>query len=108
MDQTLPPHFYTSNAITDYVNVPPPRPLPPPPPSTSLFSGSLPSIINIDSINSSSPSTSYNLTFSSPSTTISSGLTTNGNEDIWRGSSIATLRRKAVEYQAENNNNNYK
>ncbi|CAF1487277.1 unnamed protein product [Adineta steineri] len=109
MDQTLPPHFYTSNAITDYVNVPPPRPPPPPPPpSTSLFSGALPSIINIDSINSSSSSTSYNLTFSSPSTTISSGLTTNGNEDIWRGSSIATLRRKAVEYQAENNNNNYK
>jgi len=29
----------------------------------------------------------------------------NDNEDIWRGSSIASLRRKAVEYQAGTNNN---
>lgn len=30
---------------------------------------------------------------------------TNDNDDIWRGSSIASLRRKAVEYQSGSNNN---
>ena len=50
-----------------------------------------PSIINIDPLHPcSSGSTTYNLPFGS----------TNEAEDLWRGSSIAALRRKAVEYQA--------
>ena len=97
MDQSLAPHFYSSSAMTDYVNLPPPHP-----PTTSLFSTTLPSIINIDPLNSCSAVSSYNLPFPSSSTT---HTTDNDNDDIWRGSSIAALRRKAVEYQAGNNNN---
>jgi hypothetical protein len=66
--------------------------------TSSLFSSALPSIINIDPLHSCA--TSYNLSFPPPGTALSTDLLTNEHEDIWRGSSIAALRRKAVEYQA--------
>jgi hypothetical protein len=100
MDQSLTPHFYSSSAMADYVSLPPP-----PPTTTSLFSTALPSIINIDPLNSCSSASSYNLPFPPSSTTLAADIITNDNDDIWRGSSIAALRRKAVEYQAGNNNN---
>ncbi|CAF2853012.1 unnamed protein product [Rotaria sp. Silwood2] len=96
MDQTCSPHFYSSNAMTACICVPPPP--------HSLFSTSLPSIINVDPINLCS-SSSYNLPFPPASTTISTHLIANGDEAIWRGSSIATLRRKAVEYQVGHSSN---
>ncbi|CAF1201245.1 unnamed protein product [Rotaria sordida] len=100
IDQSLAPHFYSSSAMTDYVSLPPP-----PAPPTSLFSTTLPSIINIDPLNSCSSGSSYNLSFPPSSTTFTSDVITNDNDDIWRGSSIASLRRKAVEYQAGSNDN---
>ncbi|CAF3978684.1 unnamed protein product [Rotaria sordida] len=84
MDQICSSHFYSSSAMTDYICMPPS--------SSSLFSTSLPSIINIDPINSSSSSSSYILLFSSVYATISTHILGNGDEDIWRSSSIATPR----------------
>ncbi|CAF1204078.1 unnamed protein product, partial [Adineta ricciae] len=101
MDQSLTPHFYSSTAMADYVNLPPPSAAS----TTSLFSSALPSIINIDPLNSCSSVSSYNLPFPSSSSTLAVDVMTTDNEDIWRGSSIASLRRKAVEYQAGSNNN---
>jgi hypothetical protein len=100
MDQSLAPHFYPSNAMVDYVSLP----------SSSVSSGpffptALPSIINIDPLNSCSSGSAYNLPFAPTSATLSSDIITNDSDDIWRGSSIASLRRKAVEYQAGSNNN---
>lgn len=84
MDPSLVSPFYSS----DYVSAPAP---PASATSSSFFSATLPSIINIDPLHScSTSSTTYNLPFSS----------TNDVDDLWRGSSIASLRRKAVEYQA--------
>ncbi len=83
--------------MADYVSLPPPSAQ-----STSFFSTTLPSIMNIDPLNSGS---SYNLPFPPSSATLSTDIITNDNDDIWRGSSIASLRRKAVEYQAGSNNN---
>jgi len=100
MDQSLAPHFYSSSAMSDYVSLPPPSA-----PSTSFFSTTLPSIINIDPLNSCSSGSSYNLPFPPTSTTLPTDIITNDHDDIWRGSSIASLRRKAVEYQAGSNNN---
>jgi len=100
MDQSLAPHFYSSSAMSDYVGLPPSSA-----PTTALFSTGLPSIINIDPLNSCSSGSSYNLPFPSSSTILNTDIITNDHDDIWRGSSIASLRRKAVEYQAGNNNN---
>ena len=99
MDQSLAPHFYSSSAMVDYVSLPPPSA-----PTSSLFSTSLPSIINIDPLNSCSSASSYNLPFPTSATTLTADIITNDHDDIWRGSSIASLRRKAVEYQAGSNN----
>ena len=66
--------------------------------TSSLFSSTLPSIINADPLHSCA--TSYNLSFPPSGTALSTDLLANEHEDIWRGSSIAALRRKAVEYQA--------
>ncbi|CAF1181193.1 unnamed protein product [Adineta steineri] len=96
IDQSLAPHFYSSSAMVDYVGLPPSSAS-----TTSFFSTTLPSIINIDPLNSCSSGSSYNLSFPSSTT----DLITNDNDDIWRGSSIASLRRKAVEYHVGNNNN---
>ncbi|CAF1461049.1 unnamed protein product [Rotaria sordida] len=74
MDQICSSHFYSSSAMTDYICMPPS--------SSSLFSTSLPSIINIDPINSSSSSSSYNLLFPSVCATISTHILGNGDEDI--------------------------
>ena len=100
MDQSLTPHFYSSSTMVDYVNLPPP-----PAPPTSFFSTGLPSIMSIDPLNSCSTGSSYNLPFVPPSTTLSSDIISNDTDNVWRGSSIASLRRKAVEYQAGSNNN---
>lgn len=99
MDQSLAPHFYSTSAMADYVSLPPPSTS-----TSSFFSTTLPSIINIDPLNSCSTSSTYSLPFPPTSTTLSNDLITNDNDDIWRGSSIASLRRKAVEYQAGSNN----
>ncbi len=100
MDPSLAPHFYSSSTMADYVSLPPPSAS-----TTSFFSTALPSIINIDPLNSCSSGSPYNLPFAPTSTTFSTDIITNDNDDIWRGTSIASLRRKAVEYQAGSNNN---
>lgn len=87
--------------MADYVSLPAPTAPPPP----SLFSTGLPPIINIDQLNPCSSGSSYNLSFPSASTTFTSDVTNNDNDDIWRGSSIASLRRKAVEYQTSSHDN---
>ncbi|CAF3424160.1 unnamed protein product [Rotaria sp. Silwood1] len=74
MDQTCSSHFYSSNTMTDYICMTPP--------TLSLFSTSLPSIINIDPINSSSLSPSYNLLLTPASKTISTHVISNDDEDI--------------------------
>ncbi|CAF3723751.1 unnamed protein product [Rotaria socialis] len=103
IDQSLTPHFYSSSAMVDYASLPPPPPSSSSAPTTSLFSTGLPSIINIDPLNPCSSGSSYNLSFPTSATTFTSDALINDNDDIWRGSSIASLRRKAVEYQAGNN-----
>ncbi|CAF0878994.1 unnamed protein product [Rotaria sordida] len=74
MDQICSLHFYSSSATTDYICMPPS--------SSSLFSTPLPTLINIDPINSSSSSSSYNLLFPSVCATISKHILGNGDEDI--------------------------
>ena len=86
--------------MADYVSLPPPAA-----PATSFFSATLPSIIGIDPLHSCPPGSSYNLPFVSSSTTLSTDVVTNETDNVWRGSSIASLRRKAVEYQAGSQNN---
>lgn len=100
MDPSLTSHFYPSSTMADYVNLPPP-----PAPSTSFFSTALPPIISIDPLNSCSTGSSYSLPFVPPSTTLSADTISNETDYVWRGSSIASLRRKAVEYQTGSNQN---
>lgn len=95
MDPALAPHFYSSSTMADYVGLPPASAS-----TTSLFSTALPSIISIDSLNSCSAASPYNLPFPSAANALPTDLVANDTDDIWRGSSIASLRRKAVEYQA--------
>ena len=92
MDPSFVPQFYTSNTMSDYVSLPPPSAS-----TSSLFSTALPSIMSMDPLHSCSPSSS---SYTVPFASVSTDLLTNDHEDLWRGSSIAALRRKAVEYQA--------
>lgn len=84
--------------MADYVNLPSTST-----PSTSFFSTALPSIINIDPLNTCSSTSTYNLPFPHPPPVPSTDSMANETDDLWRGSSIASLRRKAVEYQAGSN-----
>lgn len=82
MDSSIVGPFYAATSMADYASIPQNGSGP----SSSLFSTSLPSIINMDPIHNCSPFPSAD-------------LLNNEHEQLWRGSSIASLRRKAVEYQ---------